>query len=187
MEPRRLIFAVLAMLAILAGLFPARPGLATDLTVRNAPARLYFSPGSDTLLAVVKEIDNAVMEILVQGDALTSPRITKALAAAAKRAVSVEVMLDKSAGTDKQLLAFLAASRIPVLFDTAHRPASGKVMIIDKATIITGSFDFGAGKDKRPESLMIVKSPDLAGPYMDNWQKHKAHSGRSPSPGGKRP
>jgi phosphatidylserine/phosphatidylglycerophosphate/cardiolipin synthase-like enzyme len=52
-------------------------------------------------------------------------------------------------------------------------------MIIDQSTVITGSFNFTrAAEEKNAENLLIIKSKELAGIYIDNWKKHREHSER---------
>jgi phosphatidylserine/phosphatidylglycerophosphate/cardiolipin synthase-like enzyme len=53
-------------------------------------------------------------------------------------------------------------------------------MIIDRETVITGSFNFTkAAEEKNAENLLIIKSKELAKVYIDNWYKHKEHSERN--------
>jgi phosphatidylserine/phosphatidylglycerophosphate/cardiolipin synthase-like enzyme len=50
-------------------------------------------------------------------------------------------------------------------------------MVIDKETVITGSFNFTkAAEEKNAENLLILKSKELAVEYLKNWEKHKGHS-----------
>jgi phosphatidylserine/phosphatidylglycerophosphate/cardiolipin synthase-like enzyme len=153
---------------------------AVDLTFNNTPAKVYFSPKGGATQAIIKEIDNATMEILVQAYSFTSAPIAKALINAKKRAVSVEVILDKSQRREKYTSAtFLANSKIPTYIDDKHAIAHNKVMIIDKEIVITGSFNFTkAAEEKNAENLLIIKSKQLAGIYIENWYKHKEHSER---------
>jgi phosphatidylserine/phosphatidylglycerophosphate/cardiolipin synthase-like enzyme len=139
---------------------------------------LCFSPNGGCTQAIIKEIDNANMEILVQAYSFTSAPIAKALINAKKRAVSVEVILDKSQRKEKYTSAtFLANSKIPTYIDDKHAIAHNKVMVIDKETVITGSFNFTkAAEEKNAENLLIIKSKQLAGIYIENWYKHKEHS-----------
>jgi len=149
-----------------------------SLTLNNTQTQVYFSPNGGSTQAIIKEIDNANMEILVQAYSFTSAPIAKALINAKKRAVSVEVILDKSQRKEKYTSAtFLANSKIPTYIDAKHAIAHNKVMIIDKETVITGSFNFTkAAEEKNAENLLIIKSKPLAGIYIDNWYKHKQHS-----------
>jgi phosphatidylserine/phosphatidylglycerophosphate/cardiolipin synthase-like enzyme len=50
-------------------------------------------------------------------------------------------------------------------------------MVLDRDTVITGSFNFTkAAEEKNAENLLIIKSKELAGIYIDNWKKHREHS-----------
>lgn len=152
---------------------------AINLTLpANTPVQIYFSPNGGCTQAITKEIDNANMEILVQAYSFTSAPIAKALVNAHKRGVKVEAILDKSQKTAKYTSAtFLANSRIPTYIDAKHAIAHNKIMIIDKTTVITGSFNFTkAAEESNAENLIIIKSKELAGIYIENWYKHREHS-----------
>jgi phosphatidylserine/phosphatidylglycerophosphate/cardiolipin synthase-like enzyme len=46
-------------------------------------------------------------------------------------------------------------------------------MIVDRETVITGSFNFTkAAEEKNAENLLTIKSKELAAIYIDNWKKH---------------
>jgi phosphatidylserine/phosphatidylglycerophosphate/cardiolipin synthase-like enzyme len=50
-------------------------------------------------------------------------------------------------------------------------------MIIDKAKVITRSFNFTkAAEEKNAENLLIIRDKALARVYIENWEKHKGHS-----------
>ena len=50
-------------------------------------------------------------------------------------------------------------------------------MVIDKETVISGSFNFTrAAEVKNAENLLIIKPKDLASYYLENWRKHLQHS-----------
>jgi phosphatidylserine/phosphatidylglycerophosphate/cardiolipin synthase-like enzyme len=54
-------------------------------------------------------------------------------------------------------------------------------MIIDRETLITGSFNFTntkAAEEKNVENLLIIKSRELAGVYIGNWKRHRERSER---------
>jgi phosphatidylserine/phosphatidylglycerophosphate/cardiolipin synthase-like enzyme len=66
---------------------------------------------------------------------------------------------------------------IPTFIDAEHAIAHNKVMIIDRETVINGSFNFTkAAEEKNAENLLILRSKELAGRYIDNWNRHKQHS-----------
>ena len=50
-------------------------------------------------------------------------------------------------------------------------------MIIDGATILTGSFNFTkAAEEGNAENLLVIQDPALAARYTKNWQTHAEHS-----------
>lgn len=153
---------------------------AKDLTLTNAPAQVYFSPKGGCTEAIVEALDKAKTEVLVQAYSFTSAPIAKALVDAHKRGVRVEVVLDKSNRNKhgKYTAAdFTAHAGIPTYIDPAHAIAHNKVMVIDKETVITGSFNFTkAAENNNAENLLIIRSKDLAREYIENWQQHKGHS-----------
>jgi phosphatidylserine/phosphatidylglycerophosphate/cardiolipin synthase-like enzyme len=153
---------------------------AAELTLNNTPTQVYFSPNGGCTEAIVREITNAKSEILVQAYSFTSAPIAKALVSAHKRGVKVEAILDKSQRSERYTSAsFLANSGIPTFIDAHHTIAHNKIMIIDKETVITGSFNFTrAAEEKNAENLLIIKSKELAGIYIGNWNRHREHSER---------
>jgi phosphatidylserine/phosphatidylglycerophosphate/cardiolipin synthase-like enzyme len=141
-------------------------------------AKVCFSPNGGCTESIVKEIDNAKSEILVQAYSFTSAPIAKALTDAFKRGVKVEAILDKSQRKEKYTAAtFLANAGIPTYIDDKHAIAHNKIMVIDRETVITGSFNFTkAAEEKNAENLLIIRNKDLAKIYIDNWEKHREHS-----------
>ena len=151
---------------------------AADLNLNNTPARVYFSPKGGCTEAIIKELDQAKTDILVQAYSFTSAPIAKALLNAHKRGVKVEAILDKSQRQEKYTSAtFLVNSGIPTYIDDRHAIAHNKIMIIDRETVITGSFNFTkAAEEKNAENVLVIKSKELAKVYMENWYKHREHS-----------
>lgn len=93
--------------------------------------------------------------------------------------MKIEAVLDKSNATAKYSAAtFLANAGIPVLIDSAHAIAHNKIMIIDRATLITGSFNFtSAAETKNAENLLVIKgNKPLVEKYLLNFEAHKGHS-----------
>ncbi len=159
-------FLILSFVATTAHAFQA------DIT------KVCFSPNGGCTECIVKEINTAKSEILVQAYSFTSAPIAKALTDVFKRGVKVEAILDKSQRREKYTAAtFISNAGIPTYIDDKHAIAHNKIMIIDKETVITGSFNFTkAAEEKNAENLLVIKSKELAKEYMDNWHKHREHS-----------
>lgn len=168
---------IITLLVAIVGLVACSQSVGTT-PIQNDSLDVYFSPNGGCAEAIIREIASAKAGIYIQAYSFTSTPIAKALLDAFKRGVRVEAILDKSQRTAKYSSAtFLANVRIPTYIDDKHAIAHNKIMIIDEATVITGSFNFTkAAEDRNAENLLIIRSKDLARLYMDNWTKHRQHS-----------
>ena len=168
------LLVVLFFVAATAGSEPQRPAITAD----NVQAQVFFSPRGGCTEAVVSTLSQAKTEILVQAYSFTSAPIAKALVDAHKRGVHVQIILDRSQRKERYSSAdFTAHAGIPTYIDAAHAIAHNKVMIIDKSTVISGSFNFTkAAEEKNAENLLVLRSKELARGYIENWERHKEHS-----------
>lgn len=154
---------------------------ATDISLNNTVAKVYFSPDGGALKAITRQIDQATREILVQSYLFTSKPIQTALINACKRGVHVEIMLDKNEQKERKYVsakAFKSGGAI-VWLDGRHACSHNKIIIIDRETVVTGSFNFTyAAERKNAENLLIIPSTDLAGLYTENFLGHMRHSAK---------
>jgi phosphatidylserine/phosphatidylglycerophosphate/cardiolipin synthase-like enzyme len=146
---------------------------------RISSTSVYFSPKGGCLEAILKEINAARSEILVLAYSFTAEPLANGLISAKKRGVHVEVILDKSNEVERYSdLHIFMHNSLPPLIDAHHAIAHNKVMVIDKKTIVTGSFNFtNQAEHENGENLLIIKgNPDLVQAYRQNFLAHKAHS-----------
>jgi phosphatidylserine/phosphatidylglycerophosphate/cardiolipin synthase-like enzyme len=141
-------------------------------------SEVFFSPNAGCTDAIVHELARAKTSVRIQAYSFTSAPIAKALVDAHKRGVKVAAILDKSQRSAKYTSAsFLANSKIPTFIDDHHAIAHNKIMIIDKSTVITGSFNFTkAAEEKNAENVLIIRDKDLAAKYTENWRNHAGHA-----------
>ncbi|MEI6305737.1 MAG: phospholipase D family protein [Deltaproteobacteria bacterium] len=150
---------------------------------------VYFSPSSrapdgSPTEAIVREIKGAKQEILIQAYSFTSTPIAKALVEAKGRGIKVEAILDKTndsrsaSGGTYSGAKFLLNAGIPAWIDYQPAIAHSKVMIIDQAVVITGSFNFTrAAEEKNAENLLVLRNdPALVAKYLKNYQDRKSVS-----------
>ena len=142
------------------------------------PIEVYFSPNGGCTEAIVREIASARTNILVQSYSFTSAPIAKALVAAHKRGVNVEVILDRNQRTENHSSAdFLHNMEVPTRIDDNHAIAHNKVIILDGQVVITGSFNFTkSAEENNAENLLVIRDPQLAVKYTENWNRHAAHA-----------
>ncbi len=135
-------------------------------------------PRGDCTELAVNEINAAKNTIDVQAYSFTSKPILRALAAAEARGVNVQVLLDKSDATARyNVTGFLQSNNIPFLIDFKPSIAHNKVIIIDGATVITGSFNFtNAAQYNNAENLLVIHDLDLAKQYQQNFVYRQSQS-----------
>jgi phosphatidylserine/phosphatidylglycerophosphate/cardiolipin synthase-like enzyme len=140
--------------------------------------QVYYSPKGGCQDAVVREVRKARREVLVMAYSFTNDAITNALIDAKKRGVNVDILLDHSNEKERytELHVFLQHGLDPHI-DADHPIAHNKIIIIDKRTVITGSFNFtNQAEHENAENLLVIRGhAELPAHYRDNFFKHKAH------------
>ncbi len=158
----RRIIAVVAVVVVAAAWTIGRPTPAGE----EDGIAVYFSPNGGCTEAIIHEIDNAREEVVVQAYSFTSAPIAKAVRDANNRGVNIGIVLDSSQRTAQYSSAtFFVNQGMVVFIDSEHAIAHNKVMVIDRETIITGSFNFSkAAEERNAENLLIITGkPALAG------------------------
>jgi phosphatidylserine/phosphatidylglycerophosphate/cardiolipin synthase-like enzyme len=113
--------------------------------------------------------------------ALTSRQIVSALVNAKRRGVDVRAIVDRSQldedRSDTFAVGRLASGAVPVLVDTVSGLMHNKIMIVDGATVITGSFNYTwSAEHRNAENLLVIHDPALAAEYTQNWNIRAARS-----------
>ena len=166
----------------LCGLLSQTTG-AENVVAGRKPCKIdvLFSPDGGCEDRIIEEIDRAKKAIRVQMYFFTSKPIAEALIEAKKRGVKVTVILDSS----QQKMTYgrfrvLRRAGISVYFDGEHATANNKIILIDRRTVITGSYNFTkAAEEKNAENVLIIKGePDVLDRYLDNFKAHRGHSSK---------
>lgn len=137
-----------------------------------------FTPGARCAQMLISAITKAKKTIDVQAYSFTSKSIATALVEAQKRGVKVTVVLDAGSakGTSAQTQT-LKDGGVTVLLDSEHAIAHNKVMVMDDAVTVTGSYNFTASaENKNAENLNIIYDESTAKAYLVNAKKHVEHS-----------
>ena len=145
---------------------------------RGAEPEPCFTPGDDCTGVILREIRQARSSILFQAYMFTATPIARALLDAHKRGVTVTAVLDTANETERYSAAdFLANQGIRTLIDGEHNIAHNKVVVIDRAVVITGSFNFTkSAQESNAENLIVLRSKPVAEAYARNIEAHLAHS-----------
>jgi phosphatidylserine/phosphatidylglycerophosphate/cardiolipin synthase-like enzyme len=158
----------------------ASPFVATDVPAASEDGvAVYFSPKGRCTAAVVDQIASAKQSIRVLAYRLTSPQIDEALVAASKRGVAVTIVLDGAQQSDRTSDAtYFVDQGLPVLIDHVHAIAHNKVIVVDDREVITGSFNFTKDAETlNAENLLLIQGkPAITKAYVEDFEKHVAHS-----------
>lgn len=141
-------------------------------TLLNDPSvSVCFTPNKQCQTQIIAEINKAKKSIFVQGYSFTDRNIAYALVNAAKRGVIIKVLLDKSnRGDNRSAKDIIVQNGIPLRFDSPSGIAHNKVIILDEAITISGSYNFSAAAYKRnTENLLTINNKNLAQKYVKNW------------------
>lgn len=143
----------------------------------SSEIEVHFSPHGGCEIAIVKHIDDARSSIFVQAYSFTSRPIGDALVRAHQRHVDVRIVLDRSDRASNSLVDEMVAAGIPTAVDSKHAIAHSKVMVLDRAVVETGSFNFSqAAENANVENCLFIPDRKLAEQYIANWQHHRDHS-----------
>jgi len=143
---------------------------------------VHFSPLGGTERAIVSALTVARTSVLVQAYFFTSALIAAALVEAARRSVKVSLILDRSnTGLKYSEFTFFRNQGLAPLIDSMHAIAHNKVMVIDSALVITGSFNFTTNAEQHnAENCIFLPDADIAALYATNFQAHLLHSRPAP-------
>jgi len=170
--------AIAATLVLACAVAVASPGVAAREAKPPAKTTLeaLFTPGDPIDTRLVALIDGAQREVLVQAFSFTSKKIARALLAAHRRGVRVEILADRAQTLELagSVVPGLARDGVPVWLDANFIAAHNKVVLVDAdapaATLVTGSYNFtSAAQFRNAENVLIVRNyPALVAQYRAN-------------------
>jgi phosphatidylserine/phosphatidylglycerophosphate/cardiolipin synthase-like enzyme len=143
-----------------------------------------LTPGNDAAGLIVRTIDAARAQILVQAFSFTNRDIADALIRAHRRGVDVQIIADREQtdSLESSALQSLLKAGLPFFTDAEHSAAHNKVIVIDQSarqpTLITGSFNFTfAAQFRNAENVLVLRdNRELTQAFYSNWLQHRQHA-----------
>jgi phosphatidylserine/phosphatidylglycerophosphate/cardiolipin synthase-like enzyme len=142
----------------------AAPAAALANTGGMAQVEVAFTPADNIEALIARRISNARQSVRMQAYLFTDRRIARALYAALRRGVIVEVIGDASQYADGGLpwLPALARAGARVYLDRSAGASHSKIVIVDaglvEASVITGSYNFTRSAQSRNAENVVVIS-----------------------------
>ena len=138
----------------------------------------YFSPNGGTARAIATELATAKQSIDVAAYQLTLDTLNAALATAAHRGVKVRVIVDRS--QERPIVhgpSELRAKGPEIRTDHREKLFHNKYAVIDRATVITGSYNWSANAERRnAENCVIIHNTRIAEQFATDFQTHWNHA-----------
>jgi phosphatidylserine/phosphatidylglycerophosphate/cardiolipin synthase-like enzyme len=145
------------------------------LAIDGIPTEIYFSPDDKVERRIVALIKNAQESINFLAYTFTSNDIGDAILKRAEAGISVAGVMDGSQVNSSQGSEYdpFQQAGLDVRLDGNQTGLMHhKVIIIDKAIIITGSYNFSASaEESNDENVVIIFNSILAAKYMDEFQR----------------
>ncbi len=137
-----------------------------EVKLGNTKIETYFAPEDKVLSRILSEIGAAQQSIEFLIFAFSSEKILDTLLAKIEQGVRVRGLFDdrfKNTDWSKKIFETLKAKGAEVKYDDSPSIIHHKVMIIDKKTVITGSYNFSQNAEKEnDENLLIIHNPKVA-------------------------
>jgi len=157
---------------------PAKPPV--DL----ARVEVAFTPGDDVAGLIARRITLGRESVQVQAYLFTDRTIARALLAALRRGVAVEVIGDAAQHESGGLpwLEPLQRAGARVYLESGHAASHNKIVIVDartdRAAVITGSYNFTqAAQSKNAENVVVLSgNRRITDRFADNFEYHRSQS-----------
>jgi len=146
------------------------------LSLTNVDVEVYFSPDDMAAVQIVELLDAAQDRIVILAYSLTLDPIADAICGRIEGGVHVEGVIDSgqaaNTGSDVDRLVRAGAD---LLLDGNADKMHHKVIIVDDAIVITGSYNFSRSAEERnDENLLIIYSQELAEAYLEEYARIRA-------------
>jgi phosphatidylserine/phosphatidylglycerophosphate/cardiolipin synthase-like enzyme len=168
--------AAVALACMRATAAPEVPAKTPPLAAARAKVTTAFGPDCETLL--IREIDRAKRDVRVAIFTFTRRRVSRALADAAERGVTVRVKYDAANARwrgMKAVVGYLRGRGIDcTAVGTADKEAKmhHKFAVIDGVRVLTGSYNFTTAATRHnDENLVLIESAAAANAFLAEFER----------------
>lgn len=143
-----------------------------SVMVGEVPVECYFAPEDNVSRAIILALGRARTSIDFLAFSFTSKPIARRMADRARAGVRVRGVFDTTqAGSRYSQDDYLAEQGALVYLDTNPYAMHHKVIVIDVATVITGSYNFTKAADtQNDENVLFIHAPAVARRYVDELE-----------------
>lgn len=132
---------------------------------------VYYSPDGECEAKVIEWIGKANHSLHILIYSFTLDSVSDALVDAQNRGIDVKVVFEKSQISQYSEYWKLRNAGVPVRNDTNSKLMHHKVVIVDDAVVLTGSFNWSQnGQTYNNENLVIIDDENVASSYSKEFQ-----------------
>lgn len=147
----------------------------SQLTLAGTRVENYFSPERELAPLIARAVAAAEEEILFMAFSFTNNRIGEAMIGRAEGGVAVRGVFETTgADTIYSFYPLMSTAGLPnleVRTDGNGRIMHHKVIIIDRETVIFGSYNFSdSANERNDENTLIVHNPTFAGYFVEEFE-----------------
>jgi phosphatidylserine/phosphatidylglycerophosphate/cardiolipin synthase-like enzyme len=145
--------------------------LQTDYRIERNTA--YFSPGTSCQSAIISQIKNAKSSIKICVFTISDNLISSEIIAAHKRNISVKVITDNDKSFDMGSdIDQLSKKGIQVKIDRTDSHMHHKFCLIDKSTLITGSYNWTrSAAEKNQENIIVSQDLGIVKSFLKEFER----------------
>jgi len=149
------------------------------LDLNGIKVETFFAPEGNVQQRIVDLIESADESVHFMAFVLTADDISRALLSQHRAGLRVAgVVESRAVGDPGADFETLRQGGVDIRMDANPYLLHHKVIIVDEDTVITGSYNFSASAaESNDENVVILHSPEVAVPYMEEFESVYASAG----------
>lgn len=145
--------------------------LVTDMEENSAVA--YFSPGDSCKSAIITQLRAAISSVKICVFTISENDISDEILSAHKRGIGVKILTDNDKSLDRGSdIEMLHNNNVSVRMDRTEYHMHHKFCIVDKKTLITGSYNWTrSASERNQENIIVTQNPLLVKSFLSEFDK----------------
>ena len=147
-------------------------------TIDGTPVRVLFAAEDKVVEQLLPLIEGARRSIRIMAFSFTHDALGAAVLARAARGVDVQAIFERrGSDTEYSEMGNLYCAGVPVRTDGNPRTFHHKVFVLDRTTVITGSFNFSDSADEsNDENVVVITDREVAADYLGEFDRRWAEA-----------
>lgn len=133
----------------------------------------YFSPGQACKSAIITQLRAAISSIKICVFTVSDNDIAVEILSAHHRGISVKILTDNDKSFDRGSdIEMLHNNNVSIKIDRTEYHMHHKFCIIDKKTLLTGSYNWTrSAADRNQENILVTQNPLLVKSFLGEFEK----------------